>query len=441
MPIADKGRLWLHKVSNGTQLVAGFSSDDIQVFELPRKGGNPIERRDVRIESDTLGGFQEVFDAKGKSDFVIAERSGLNVPSMEADIPSDLKNRRNKADYLIIAPREFSNTAELLRDFRKAKFRDATIVWLDDIYDEFSAGRTDPFAIADFLKKAQKKWSLAPSVVVLLGKGTLDHKNRMGFNDSFLPSVMTDTPWLLAASDERLLGGDGLTSVIYGRIPITSDDQGLDYVAKLKNYEMADPVASHTGVLVADNPDDAGDFHTNSDALAKRLSTTLGFASTTKLYHPNDAVRAEFVKSSTWDDAAYINYDGHGSATQLGNGQENFINTSDAAALANGKLPIFTALTCSAGDFANPGVRSLTAAMVLNANGGAISAIAPTGYSIDQDAQALGNALVDNLFHGSTSVGEALKKAKQQSDNQTNDFMPRIYMVVGEPGVTPQPVR
>ena len=72
--------------------------------------------------------------------------------------------------------------------------------------------------------------------------------------------------------------------------------------------------------------------------------------------------------------------------------------------------------------------------LVLNPAGGAMSALAPTGLSLDDDAQVLGNAFVDSLFNGST-IGNAIMSTKRQTQGEISDFMPRIYSVVGEPVV------
>ena len=433
LPISSNGALWLHDVAAGTQSVSGFGSGDIVVIESP--DGQAILRRDIRIDPDASGGFIVTFDAQGGSDFLISERSVSHAPIVQVDIESDLKHRRNAADYLIIAPRDFSGTAESLAAFRGNRYSRILIVWLEDIYDEFSFGREDPFAISNFMNHAYSTWRVVPSNVVLIGKGTLDHKDRMGYADSFLPVIFTDTPWALAASDDRLLGGHGDAPFAIGRLPITNDDQGIAYVNKLINYEYSAPGEETThAVLVADDPDVAGDFHENTDLLAERLVDTLGFESITKLYHPQDPVRDQLVLSDTWQ-TGFVSYDGHGSSSQVGTGVENFVKAVDAAALQNTSFPIFSALTCAVGDSTYPGASSLAEALVLNPSGGAIASMVPTGLSLDHDAQFLGNAFVDSLFGSYNTIGHSVLEAKNQTRGTISDFMQRMYTVVGDPAV------
>ena len=276
------------------------------------------------------------FDAQGGTDFLIAERNSADTPIVQGDIPSDLGHRRNAAQYLIIAPRDFAGTAEALAAFRGNHYGRIQIVWLEDIYDEFSHGREDPFALSIFMNQAYLNWRMFPSTVVLIGKGSLDHKDRMGYTDSFLPVIFTDTPWALAASDDRLLGSNGDSPLAIGRFPITNDQQGIDYVNKLINYEYSTRGDSqYQAVLAADNPDEAGEFHDNSDLLADNLMENHGFEGVTKIYHPEDPVRDELILSDTWE-VGYVSYDGHGSATQVGN-----VNAFDSARRV-GKLEYLT---------------------------------------------------------------------------------------------------
>ena len=432
-PVSVDNKLWLHDVESGVQTVTGFTSDQIMVIESPM--GESLLRRDARVEPDTAGGFMVTFETQGNTDFLVTDRGNSARPMVQVDIPSDLDLRRNVAQYLIIAPRDFTGTAEALATHRLNRYRHVKIVWLDDIYDQFSYGREDPFALSAFINHAYNQWRIAPSMIVLIGKGTLDHRDRMGYADSFLPVIFTDTPWSLAASDDRLLGANGDAPFAIGRLPITNDDEGIAYVNKLISYESTTPgEEKYSAVLVADDPDNAGEFHSNSDQLADRLANDLEFETVAKLYHPQDNVRNELILSSTWE-TGYVSYDGHGSSTQVGSGFENFIKAADAEALQNENYPIFSALTCAVGDSTHPGSRSLADALVLNPNGGAIASMAPAGLSLDQDAQILGNAFVDGLYGSYNTIGDAVMEAKIYTKGVTNDFMQRMYTVVGDPAV------
>ncbi len=432
-PVAKNGKLWMHDVAEGSQTVTGFTGADILLLESP--DGIAVLRKDVRIEADGAGGWSATFAAAGGVDYLLIERPATAIATVTAGNRPHLKKANNVADYLIIAPREFSATAKALAAYRGSRYSRVKIAWLDDIYNEFSAGREDPFAIARFMARVTSAWRSSPTSVVLIGKGSLDQRDRMAYGDSFLPVVMTSTPWALAASDSRLLGFEDNAPFAIGRLPITNDAEGVAYIDKLIAYESTTPGPERfEAVLVADNPDDAGDFYANSDQLASRLLGTLGFTRVTKLYHPIVDVGAGLADSATWD-TGYLSYDGHGSVSRIGDYREKFMDSTIASVLTNANYPIFTALTCAVGDDTLPGTRSLASALVLNPTGGAIASVAPTGLSLDADAQILGNALVDSLFGASNTIGQAVSDAKVETSGYISDFMPRMYSVIGEPGV------
>lgn len=428
-PKAENGQLWLHGLAAGTHTVAGFDSNTIQVIEAPATT-KAVWRHDVTI-APAGSGWQVSFNAPQGGDFLVVDGTALQAPTAEIDAPSTLAKANNRADYLIVAPRALAQTANALAAYRAGNKRKVEIAWLDDIYDEFSFGRTDPRAISDFLTYVHRNWKRVPEYVVLLGNGTLDHKNRQGYGDSLLPVRMMMSPWGLLVSDHRYtdINGDGRSEYAFGRIPATTDAQGVAYVQKIQSATSA----PRRAVVVADNPDGGGDFHANADRQAKELQGLFGPDSVTKLYHPTDAVRSALTNSATWN-VAYLSYDGHGSAKQLGKSDEKFLTLNDAAALSNQTLPVFVALTCEAGNSAVPGWGgSVTGGLTLNPTGGALAALAPTGVSLDNEAQVIGSAFADYLIGGRLSVGQAAREAQFQSAGQVAPFMLGVYQILGDP--------
>ena len=423
LPVAGNGCLWMRNVVQGIQAVTGFASEDIVVIESPVR--KAVLRRDINIYQNWDGDWAVSFQAAAGKDYLVAELSSVLDPVIDAREKSGLTASSNAAQYLIIAPREFAGTAQALAEYRQTDYGQVQIAWLDEIYKEFSDGRVDPFAVSRFMDYALKRWALAPSTVTLVGKGSLDRKDRMGYGDNFLPVLMTSNPWAITPSDARLLGvDDGIAPFAYGRMPITNDAEGLAYVEKIRAHELL-PVgeAPSRAVVAADNPDSGGDFHAAADRLSAQLAD-LGFAPVTKLYHPNHAVRADFIRAETWE-SGLVSFSGHGSTWRLGTIGENFLYVDDAVALSNAVYPVFAALTCAAGSDALPGTRSLAGTLVLNPAGGAIAALASTGWSLNEDAHILGSAFVDQLFGRYSTVGDALSAANYQTRGQINDFMPQ----------------
>jgi hypothetical protein len=458
-PVAptSAGMLWLRQVSAGVQTVTNFAAGDIMVIESP--AGDAVLREDVHVEDAGDGTWTVTFETVAGTDYLVTERGRVQAPLLAVDQPSKLASRSNRADYLIIASREFQGTAEELATFRRERFSNVQIAWWDDIYQEFSFGREDPFAITRFMETVVGSWRTSPLFVILVGNASLDHKDRMGYGESYLPTVLTSTPWKLSPSDDRLLAGEGAAPFAFGRLPILTDENGVAYVDKLRCYE--DPVRwgcpepgdeRLTALLVADDPDEGGNFHANTDALAKRLADELGFSRVDGLYHDSTAmkkvyyddgtmdqlaigsVRNELIQTAAWN-TGYVSYDGHGTKWQLGDYYENYLSESDAAWLQNTTFPVFAALTCDVGDYTQFATRSLAGELVLNPIGGGIAAMAPTGFSWDIEAQILGAEFVRSLFMDNNTIGGAVREAKAHADGKVSPFMLKIYTVIGDPAV------
>jgi hypothetical protein len=431
---AYENALRLHNTVAGPVTVSGFSNRDIKVIEAPNTP-QAAWRKDLTI-TQSADGYQVSFVSTG-GEYQLSAAPVSLVP--DADYPSRLLSRRNRAEYLIIAPRSLQESAEDLSTFRSSQYQ-SKIIWLQDIYDVFSGGRIDSSAIEDFLRYVHSRWQQVPEYVVLFGRGTLDHPDRKGFGESLIPLRMAATPWGLIGSDNRYadVDGDYIPDFSLGRIAVSTNAAGLSYVEKLTHY-AAEPVAAWTGhaAVVADDPDpEAGDFHANSDEIASLLN---GYGLTTdKLYHPDDSVRDSLLANWSAGQYGFVNYDGHGGRTQLGKSSENFLKADDVATLQNGThLPVFAALTCAVGDSSYPGTLSLGDTLTLQDNGGAIVSFVPAGLSLDSPAHRLNMAFIDALAGEGETVGKAARSALEAADTTGMvPFMFDVYGVAGDPAVT-----
>lgn len=431
---AYQGGVWMRGVAPGVVGVDGFSSDKISVIENPGTGAARL-RKNVTITATAAGDYQASFTVAKTAAYLVTETPA--AVQVEADYASNLKAKKTASDYLIIAPRALSQGAAALADYRQQSFN-TEIVWLDDIYDEFSYGRINSVAIEKFLNYVFKNRSRAPRYVVLLGRGTLDHRDLLGYHESLIPLRLAGTPWGLAASDNRYadVDGDKLPDYRLGRIVVSSDQEALAYVDKLIAYEAAIADAWNLRTtLVADNPDAAGDFHANSNQIGDLLQNYAQGYTVNKLYHPLVNVRSNLL--SGWNNGyGYVNYIGHGGATQLAS--EGFMTVTDVANMTNGeKLPVFAALTCAVGDSTMPGVLGLSDKLVLSSAGGAIAAFSPTGLSIDNQALPLNRYFVERLLNNREDIGSAAMFAHQSSStvDRIDGFMHDIYQVSGDPAV------
>src|SRR5262249_13435714 len=75
----------------------------------------------------------------------------MRRPEVRRPHASDLRDRRSRADYLLIAPREFLDAAQPLLDLREGQGLKTKAVAIEDVYDQFGYGEASPAALKDFL--------------------------------------------------------------------------------------------------------------------------------------------------------------------------------------------------------------------------------------------------------------------------------------------------
>ena len=128
-----------------------------------------------------------------------------------------------------------------------------------------------------------------------------------------------------------------------------------------------------------------------------------------------------------------FNYIGHGGFDRLAD--ENLFTSADVASLNNaGRLPVFLAMTCSVGDFAQPGYPSLGEAMLLRKDGGAFAVWAPSGLSQNSLAVRLDQSFFRGAFVDNEKVvGDLVVRGIRELDTPGSQYMRYMYNLLGEP--------
>jgi hypothetical protein len=430
---------------NNVITVEGFSNADIFVFDL----GDPKKPRLVRattLDNEALDGSYRISFTPAAPDtsYLALTLDAVSTPvSVTPDTPSRLKQRKNQADYLVIAPSILKEAAGSLADFRQNKL-DTMVVKLQDIYDEFNYGLSSPDAIRDFLSYAYHNWRKAPRYVVLAGEGTYDYKDNKGSGDNLLPPLMVKTPYGLFASDNRFVdveGDDGVPEMAIGRLPVVTSEELYAFIDKIMAYEGTGGDWRDRVLMLADDPDDGGNFPADSDDVAALLQ---GYAAE-KIYLFEYYIDGEFIdrdkarqliQKGINDGALLLNYIGHAGLDRLA--QEGMLLSSDVGSLENGnRLPVVTAMTCVAGRFAIPGLDSLSELLVLRQDGGAIATWAPTGLSLNDLAVILDKGFFRAAFvDGENILGDVVLKALEDYAGTGKPvYMLDIFNLLGDPAL------
>lgn len=425
---------------NGTGVaVGGFSGPGVLLFDvtLPSR---PVLMTGYAVSLAGDGRYEVTFGAAGASESL---RYQALLPG-RAQLPTGvvgwrdtgLRREANAADYVLVAPESLKEAARSLAQYRSNLGLSTMVVGLEDIYDEFNAGIAEPGAIRTFLRHATSRWSTAPRYVTLVGRGTWDYRDRRGFGDNLVPTLLVGSPDGLVASDVAyadLTGDDGIPEVALGRLPVLTAQDLLDYVAKIQAHESAASGEWQRRVLLtADNADAAGNFPADSESVAALLPPEYT-AGRVHLDTTTAAAGRQAILQAVNDGVAAFNYIGHGGLDRLAD--ENLFTSADVAGLNNaGRLPVFLAMTCSVGDFAQPGYPSLGEAMLLEKDGGAFAVWSPSGLSQNSLAVQLDRSFFRGAFVDNEKVlGDLVVRSLGELNTPGSQYMRFMYNLLGEP--------
>jgi len=382
------------------------------------------------------------FRAEAGRRYALATSASVLRPAPRKPLRSQLKDTRIGADYLVLGPPEFLDEAQALVDFRRSQGLRARAVSLEQVYDEFGFGEARPEALREFLEYAYHNWR-KPQLryVLLLGDGTYDYKDYLGTGVvNRVPPLMVKTSYLWTASDPTLAainGEDFLPDIAIGRLPAATKEELRAMLEKILAYETGKAgVSVTTAVLVADNPDEAGDFVAEAEEIA---GGALAGRPVEKLYlsRLGPAAMRAGIAAAFDSGASLMSYIGHGGIHLWA--QENIFNSGDVPGLApQPQQPLLLTMNCLNGYFHFPYFNSLSEELLKAEDKGAIAAFSPSGLSLDAPAHRFHQALLEAvLHHGHARLGDAVLAG--QAEYAASGAFPellRIYHLLGDPALT-----
>lgn len=433
---AVNNTLWCQGGVNQTISVAGFTDSLAMVWDVtvPRQ---PKLLSGVAMDA---GGRITFIPAAPTNKYLVIGLSAVLQPfSVNAASSTDLKRSNNSVEYLLIAPEEFVNKARQLADYRSGQGLKAMVVTLEDIYNSFNYGLASPLAIKDFLNYAYAKWNGKKlQYAVLVGKGTYDYKDYLGYSDNLVPAILTNISDGLFAADNLygdVKGNDGIPEIVIGRLPVVSVEELQIVINKIKAYGNSQGPWTDRALMIADNADSGGNFLSTSENLIRQIN---GYTikRISLLGESNAAETRLAIIAGFNTGAALVNYVGHAGLDQLA--EENIFNISDLPLLQNGSnLPIMILVTCVAGRFDFPGYACLSEALLLKDNGGIVAALAPSGAAFNSQAGRLVEEFYKVVFRAKEKdFGTAWLKAAKNFILQGGKLsLLNIYNLLGDPAV------
>jgi hypothetical protein len=388
--------------------------------------------------SPTASGI--AFRAEADRRYLALSRPSLLSPEVRLPLRSTLRSTTNRADYLLVAPRALLSAAQPLLDLRASQGLAVKAAALDEVFQEFGHGETTPHAIREFIAYGYHFWQApSPRYVVLLGDASYDYKNAVGGGAAnVLPALLVKTSFLWTASDPALAavnGEDAMPDLALGRLPAANLAEAQAMVDKIVAFETGGfTLADGPAVLVADDPDPAGDF----EASAEQAETLLAPAHTVQKVFVSElgAATRPAIAAAFDGGASLVSYLGHGGIAVWAS--ENVFNNQDVASLApQARQPLVITMDCLSGYFHFPPLNALAEELLKAPDKGAIASFAPSGLSLHEPAEVFHRALLQQLTSAAHErLGEAVFAA--QVDYAASGAFPEllsIYNLLGDPAL------
>lgn len=420
----------------------------------------PIEQETANVNGKTIfGSFSDRLH-----EYAIFRTQDVPLVQHFESLENQNISGQTVPDLLIVTNQALRSQAQRLADFRSAHDGlQVTVVTLNELYNEFAAGRQDIAAIrnyARYLKENSDRFRY----LLMFGKGSYDYKDRLEDNTNLVPTYEARNSLhpLLSYSSDDFFGfldtnegswlessaGDHLLDIGIGRIPATTPEQAAVAVDKIIDYQTSPQSLGDWRsrlVFVADDGD-RNIHQRDADQLATLIDTTYTDFNVTKLYldsfdqqrRPNGefSPQAENALLDAVDNGALvINFTGHGAET--GWMQERVLtlelmdqwNNSD-------RLPLLVTATCEFGRNDDPGIFSGAEKLIFKPDGGALAMVTtarPVFSSTNYDLNVAFYGSILNAQAGDyPRLGDIIQFTK---NNSLRGSLNRNFILLGDPSM------
>lgn len=358
--------------------------------------------------------------------------------------PAKLKAPKNGADYILITDQEFLQAVQPLGELRRRQGLRVKMISVQDIYNEFNDGLSDPTAIKDFLRYAYENWNRpAPTYVFFVGDATLEYrdtkKNKVPAHLSASWEGLTpDDNWYVSVD-----GNDILPDMFIGRVPGDNPETVAALIDKIIRFEESTRENPRKILLVADSDSEFEDLnevlfgflpaHLSADKIYLREY----LEDVDKDQRDQKIAKATRDISASFNDGVMIsNYIGHG-VTDRWSQSKGLFNPDHVHKLKNEEQLAFTLmLTCINGYFI--GNKYSFAEEFILARGGAIAAFAPSNVSYTWEDMILGKEIFSSIFEqGNKIMGIITTQGKIAAYEQgTSQSVLQMFTLFGDPALS-----
>ena len=426
---------------------------------------DPIKPKKINLYNNSgYKSFKE--DSESLEYYQLLSDNDFYIPEVLETVNNQNLHSHNSVDYIIITNSDFSNSANKLADFHRTKGLSVRVIDVKDIYNEFSSGKQDLIAIRQYARMIYQRGVSSSRLKYLLmfGDASYDFKDRIKDNTNFVPayqsysstskssSFVSDDYFGFMDDDEGdNITGNDMLDIAVGRIPIATDQEGLDVVNKIIGYNTVESLGDWRNKIqfIADDiTSDVWEAQLLEDT--EKLSTSLRSRNSVYNHQKVYLDAYKILKTSggnTYPDAhldfmqnvqngnLVLNYFGHGSETHWTG--EGLFSIDDVDKFQNNNnLPLFITVTCEFSRYDNPEKYTGGEKLLVYKNGGGIGLISTTREITVSFGSKINDAILSFLLPAKDgeiiSIGEVLRRAKNRYPSYRSR---RTVSLIGDPAL------
>ncbi len=394
----------------------------------------------------SFSSYQSAFlqlQEKGSYSFIINDYNSIGSPILSKVNRTNYFSEQNQADVIVVAPPELLASAEKYVQYRKQTHPQLNFIIAntDDIYKEFNFGKKSPHAIKRMEVWGYNAWKKPqPKYLVLWGDANWD--SRYIFNAKYRDFVPT-YGWPVTDYWYSLVSGkDFIADIGVGRIPITSNKEGEDYIQKLKDYDSAplEPWMKKFLFLSGGKPEEREYFYTILKGYySDYVLAPSSFCPDVQTIRKSDTIigseaDASLIRNAINNGIALMYFAGHGSSTVFDTDGWKVQTLNN-----KGKYGFFGSFSCNTAYFADPMIISRNEEYTIWKDKGFIGTVGSTyaSYRLSSLTLALNflETIIDTTIKTDNFVDLFdMAKIQQAKSNDYEDIINIIdYNYLGDP--------
>ncbi|MEQ8325455.1 MAG: C25 family cysteine peptidase [Vicingaceae bacterium] len=341
-----------------------------------------------RIRTVTTSSNHEVLIPNGGSEkecYVFSEGNVNSVSTLKAvngnGMFTDIRDLEVGNAFLIISHPKLTTASSAYAAHRNSTGYGSVVLNVSDLYDQFAFGIVKhPLAIRHAVKYIVDSWNDSPEYLFLLGKSVKAHEHRKDpslYVSSLVPSFGNPASDILMTAGYK--SGPFEPLIPTGRLSASSNQQVLDYLDKVQEYENNQPQpwmknALHFAGGFSKSESDR--FSSYLNLFGDVLSDTL-FGANVRTFQkstsePFQVSLADSIQSLINRGTSFMTFFGHSSTT---GGFDQ--NVDDPEFYNNkGRYPLVVGNSCFTGNIHEPQGNSTSEKFVLTSDRGAIAFLA-----------------------------------------------------------------